>query len=199
MATRSRAASTAYLLVNAMVFLYVAGVVVTIVAFAYGLAGDGSVPIHAQLPEAQVRSLPSGIRVVGDPHVTLDVRHATTKQQLLFAGTEVAPVVLFGVGLLLLRRLAGSVRGGDPFNRANVQRLRSLGVLLLAGSLASALVDWLFRRALVDTLPPGAFGNISVEGFHAPFPVLIAGLGAFILAEVFAYGVALREDVEATI
>jgi hypothetical protein len=28
---------------------------------------------------------------------------------------------------------------------------------------------------------------------------LVAGLGAFVLAEVFAHGVRLREDVEATI
>ena len=37
------------------------------------------------------------------------------------------------------------------------------------------------------------------RGSSAPGSVLLAGLGALILAEVFAYGLRLREDVEATI
>ena len=48
-------------------------------------------------------------------------------------------------------------------------------------------------------LPANAFGNVGFPGFSFPFVLLLAGLGAFILAEVFAYGVRLREDVEGTV
>jgi hypothetical protein len=62
----------------------------------------------------------------------------------------------------------------------------SVGPALLLG-----IALWLLRAS--------AFGGVGLDGFRFPFPLLLAGLGAFILAEVFARGVALREDVEATI
>jgi hypothetical protein len=39
----------------------------------------------------------------------------------------------------------------------------------------------------------------AIEGFSVPANWLLAELGAFILAEVFASGLQLREDVEGTI
>ena len=41
--------------------------------------------------------------------------------------------------------------------------------------------------------------DLGSEGFSIPLGALVGGLGAYILADVFAYGRRLREDVEATI
>ena len=54
-----------------------------------------------------------------------------------------------------------------------------------------------------DDLDPQALDTGIVifgsAGFGVPGNALLGGLGAFILAEVLAYGLRLREDVEATI
>ena len=194
----SRAAKLAYVLVNVMLFLLVAGAVVGCIALVHGLVSGGDVSVRAELPHVHVRSLP-GMRIVAGPDVTLEIRDATTEQQLLSAGTAVGPALLLGIGLWLLRGLAGSVREGAPFGRANVARLRSLGLLLVVGGSIVAVADWALRLSLANTLPASAFGGVGFEGFRFPFPLLLAGLGAFILAEVFARGVELREDVEATV
>src|SRR3954452_151974 len=201
MSTRSRSAGLAYGLINVMVLLLAVGLVVWIVSIVHGLVSGGAVAVHAELPEARVRSLslPSGLRIVGDPKVTLEIRDASSKQQLLSAAVGLGSAALLAGSLLLLRGLARSVREGDPLGRANVQRLRSVGALLLVGGSLVAVVDWALRLALARTLPDETLGGLSVEGFTFPFPLLLAGLGAFVVAEVFAYGVALREDVDATI
>jgi Protein of unknown function (DUF2975) len=195
----SRAASIAYVLVNVMLFVLLAGVVVGVVALAHGLVSGGSVPVHAKLLDSDSRALPPGVKMVNKPEVALEIEDASTKQQLLSAATAVGPALLLACGIWLLRGLAGSVRHGDPFEAANVRRLRQLGFLLVVGAPAAGLANWALRIALVDTLPHDAFGGLSFQAFAFPFTAVFAGLGALILAEVFAYGVSLREDVEATI
>src|SRR3954453_22297947 len=193
----TRSANIAYVLISVLLLLTSAGVVVWFVGTVHGLVSGGSIPIHAQVGESRVdqASLPDDIRIVGDPDVTLEVKNASTKQQLLSAASGLGPAILLILGLWLLRGLAGSVREGDPFVRLNVQRLRSLGSLLVGGGLIVAVVEWAIRNSLANTLPANLLGGLTSEGFRFPFPWLLAGLGAFILAEVFAYGVSLREDV----
>ena len=55
------------------------------------------------------------------------------------------------------------------------------------------IVNSSIRAQLWEALPPGRFGNIGTEGFGVPANMLLAGLGAFILAEVFAQGLRMRE------
>ena len=199
MAGPSRAAALAYSLVNVMAFLLVAGILVGVVGLVHGLASGGSVPVHAELLDTDVGWLPADVTVRNNPEVALEVKDASAKQLLLAAARGVLPALLLAFGIWFLRGLAGSLRRGDPFGPANVRRLRRIGFLLVVGAPVAAVVDWSLRLALVDTLPHDAFGGLSFQGFSFPFVALVAGLGAFILAEVFAHGVSLREDVEATI
>jgi hypothetical protein len=55
------------------------------------------------------------------------------------------------------------------------------------------------RLWLFNALPPALTTNLAGRGFELPGAAILAGLGAYILAEAFAYGLRLREDVEATI
>jgi hypothetical protein len=53
--------------------------------------------------------------------------------------------------------------------------------------------------ALYNDLPLGRVDDLGVAGFSLPTDALVGGLGAFIFAEVFAYGLRLREDVAGTV
>ncbi|WP_375395255.1 DUF2975 domain-containing protein [uncultured Sphingomonas sp.] len=95
---------------------------------------------------------------------------------------------------LIFTRLLGviaTVRAGDPFTIANAQRLRVIGWALLAMQLldllAGLLNGWMTLRH-IDTIgwQPSIGGWIAV-----PMP--------FVLARVFAIGVEMRAEIEATI
>jgi hypothetical protein len=202
----SRATEIAYLLVNLMLVLLVAGAVIAVVSTGVGLGRGGdtllggkTLSMEAKLPRNEIKSLPRGVVLTHDPRVTVEVHHPSDKQLLLSIGTAVGPTLLLAAALWLLRGLSGSVKAGAAFGAANVRRLRSLGLVLVVGAPLVAVVNWSLRVALANTLPSDTFGNADFGGFSFPFVPVLAGLGAFILAEVFAYGVSLREDVEATI
>jgi hypothetical protein len=55
------------------------------------------------------------------------------------------------------------------------------------------------RQGLLDDAPAGRFDAVGSAAFSLPAGAMLGGLGAFILAEVFAYGLSLREDVEGTV
>ena len=182
-----------YFLVNLALAVLLFAAVVTVVNLR-----DNHLSVEAQYPRFNVR-LPEGVLLKDNPTVTLDVADPTTKQKLLSFGTAAVLGVLLALGLWLLRRVAGSVRAGDPFSRANVRRLRGLGYLLVGGApLAAAIDDWL-RFQLVNTLPNDRYGDAMAPNFSLPVDVMLAGVGAFVLAEVVDYGFRLREDVEATV
>jgi hypothetical protein len=156
----------------------------------------GSLAVDATVAPDQLGSLRRGITVHEDARIHAEVVDPTSAQLLLATGTQIGPLALLIAALWLLRDLARSVREGQPFGVANVRRLRTLGFLLVVGAPAVEIINWTLRLALGNTDP---LSNLSTVGLSVPAAPLIAGLGAFVLAEVFARGVRLREDVEATI
>jgi hypothetical protein len=194
----SGAATTAYRLVTLML-------VVALVAFpafvftevAQKWGGSGTLNAQVQVNPDEVR-LPADVRLSGWPDATVVIHEPTREQILLVAATNLSSWVLIVAMLWLLRGVARSVREGDPFGIANVKRLRTLGSVLVAGFLAAAFIDYALRLALFNRLPPQRV-DIGVSGFELPAAPLLAGLGAFVLAGVFAHGLRLREDVEGTV
>jgi hypothetical protein len=162
------------------------------------LSRGGTLDVEMQLDPGSVE-LAEGVQLQGWPDLTLEVEDPTTEQVLLSAAMDVGPWLLFVAGLWLLWGLARSVRRGDPFGNANVKRLRALGFLLVLGAPLVEFFNAALRASLFNNLPPGRFGDFGVAGFELPAAALLGGLGAFILAEVFAYGLRLREDMEGTI
>jgi hypothetical protein len=183
------------LLVGALVL------VSTLVGVARGgdLLFGGALEVPAELTTKQLPALPTGVSFRDTVEVKLEVSDPSTSQILLAAGTQVGPFLFLVGTLLLLRGLARSVTRGDPFGRANVRRLRAIGFLLVIGAPVVELVNWTLRIALTNSLPQDAVGDLGFTGFRLPFAALLAGVGAFILAGVFAHGAELREDVEATV
>jgi Protein of unknown function (DUF2975) len=196
-------ATAGYYLVTALLVLAVAFGSLLVVSTTVGalrggeaLLGGPKLAIDAALPADHLKSLPPGVRVRDDAKVRVEVDDPTSAQLLLSTGTRVGPLALLIAALWLLRGLARSVREGEPFGSANVRRLRTLGFLLLVGYPAVELVNWALRLALTDTAP---LSDLTTPGLTVQAAPLLAALGAFVLAEVFARGAGLREDVEATI
>jgi hypothetical protein len=105
--------------------------------------------------------------------------------------------VIFVV-LLVVRRFARSISKGDAFTKVNVQRIRLLGVLFLVGGPVERLLRMQFARVTEGSRLVGVaaiFNSLPGEFIWA----LVVGLTLFVIAEVFAYGLRLREDVESTI
>lgn len=128
--------------------------------------------------------------------VTIRIRDADTRQLALSLGRDAAPMVLIVAFLWLLRNLLRSVVDGDPFTAANVRRLRTMGMLLAVGVPLGSVASNMFEQGLASTAPAAAdLGSVFSLSFGGP----LAGLGLFVLAEVFARGVRLRDDVEGTV
>jgi hypothetical protein len=109
------------------------------------------------------------------------------------AGASLLLACLAGAGLLLFRTLR-TIRLGVPFDPANPRRLRLIGLLVLVGGLGGQALDAVARFALLD-----AAGRVT------PNPILttatldltwaVTGLIALALAEAFAAGRRLTDDV----
>jgi hypothetical protein len=93
--------------------------------------------------------------------------------------------------------LARSVEESEPFTTKNARRLRLLALIALIGlPIRDAVGTFLTRAVLAAQVPPQ---NGLVTRFHLSYGPLFAGLCLFVLSEVFARGVDLREDVEGTV
>jgi Protein of unknown function (DUF2975) len=202
----SGAVTAGYRLMTVFLVGAVAFLVVAVASVAVGLARGGdsllygeTLRVPLQLSPDDAGPLPPGMEFTGWPDVTVVLRNPTSGQMLLRSAVDLGPAVLLVAGLWLLQGFARSVRAGDPFGPENVQRLRRLGFLLVLGAPAVELVNSQLRLSLYNDLPPNRFGDVGVAGFSLPAGALLGGLGAFVLAEVFAHGLRLREDVEGTV
>lgn len=202
----SRAVTIGYRIVTLLLVVAAAFLLLELVSILVGIARGGdpllygdplTVPLQAN-PD-HLRGLPPGIHLHDWPNVDVEIPDPSTKVMVLRSAADLPPVALLIAVLWLLRGLIGSVRAGEPFGEANVQRVRTLGTVLIAGGLAAAFVQYLMRLWLFNALPPALTTNLAGRGFELPGAAILAGLGAYILAEAFAYGLRLREDVEATI
>jgi DUF2975 family protein len=202
----SGAVKAGYGLATGLLVLTLVFGALAVVSLGVGLARHGdsilygnTLRVPLELSPDEVHGLPSDVELRGWPGVDLEVSDPTSKQMLLRSATDLGPLVLFIAGLWLLRGFMRSVVEGDPFGASNVQRLRRLGFILVIGAPAVELINYSLRLSLFNDLPPHPSTDIGVRGFTLPAAALLAGLGAFILAEVFAYGLRLREDVEGTV
>ncbi len=189
--------------------LFVFGAIFAVVALAsvvVGLARGGdsllygsSLAVPAQISPQDLGPLPPGLRLTNWPEVTVRIASPTSRQMLLRSAQDLLALALFLACLWIARAFLRSVLAGDPFGADNVKRLRAIGFLLVLGAPVVELINYALRQALFNLLPPFPSTDLAMEGFTIPGNALLGGLGAFILAEVFAYGLRLREDVEGTI
>ena len=171
-------------------------IVVTLTSDEREVMFEANVPVDHDL-------VPKGIYTFGG-NAGVVIMDPTGRERALGLAAYVVPTLLFIAVFWFMRGIARSVRYGDPFTRENVRRLRAIGVLLTAGALAVYFIAGEVQSALSKPYERSPFEPVTRVGLlpgDTDFPdvEIMVGLGAFVLAQVFAHGVRLREEVEATI
>jgi hypothetical protein len=200
----SRAARTAYVVLTVIFWIVVVVGLVLVAHRLFGFLQDsGTLTLPASVSVNDV-PLPEAFEIAGPLPVDVDLADPSLTQRLIASVPVLVWWVLTVAGLWLLRKVARSAAKGDPFQVSNVTRLRWLGALFLLGfpiatTVASYFTDLLFSAEVWTggPLPPGGIET----GFQivVSAPAIMAAVCLFALAEVFAYGARLREDVDATI
>jgi hypothetical protein len=195
----TRLATTAYLVVTALLIAFLAaGVVLTTTTIVAAVQGNHSITQDRFVAPDALVSLPANIKPTDNIPVTVTIDHASPTQLFLRLAITLLPGLLLVALLWQLWGLLRSARQGDPFTSANVWRLRQFGWLLLLGWPLVAYLTMALKELLAATW---ASPTDQTQGLFAP-PIggaLIFGLAVLVLAEVFAHGLRLREDVEGTI
>jgi hypothetical protein len=200
----SRAARTAYLVLTVIFWIVVVVGLVLVAHRLFGFLQDsGTLTLPASVSVNDV-PLPEAFEIAGPLPVNVDLADPSLTQRLIATVPVLVWWVLALAGLWLLRKVARSAAKGDAFQASNVTRLRWLGALFLLGfpiatTVASYFTDLLFSAEVWTggPLPPGGIET----GFQivVSVPAIMAAVCLFALAEVFAFGARLREDVDATI
>jgi hypothetical protein len=207
MYTPGRAVLIAYRIAVLFLALALFIAAIEVVSIAVGLARHGhsltnggslDVPVQLVPDMNNLRHIPAHVRLDGSPKAVFSVDDPTTRQMLLDQLQMLVALALFVPGLWWLRAFLGSVLDGDPFGQRNTRRLRAIGALLLIGAPIAVVVDNLLRGALFRDVVQNT-SDLGSAWYDVPASAMLAGLGAFVLAEVFAYGMRLREDVEGTV
>jgi hypothetical protein len=122
------------------------------------------------------------------------VRDPGVGQRLLGLAPGVLYLAIVLVTCWAVWRLMRSVAAGDPFQPANVTRLRAVAAALVLGTSVAFFLEMAARGALTTTIDSGDLSPgvwISV-----PCLPLVTGMVAALLAEAFKAGSRLREDVQ---
>jgi hypothetical protein len=193
----TRLATTGYLVVSALLLaMLTAGVVLTTTATVGALRGGQTITLDRTVQPKDVTSLSADVKLTNDIPVTVTIRDARPPQLFLRLAIDLLPLLLIIALLWQLWGLLRSARQGDPFTTANVWRLRQFGWLLLLGWPLVAFLTMALKELLAMTPPADKTGGL----FAPPIGgMLLFGLAVLVLAEVFAHGLRLREDVEGTI
>jgi hypothetical protein len=152
---------------------------------------NGHATVHRARPSGDERSFIGGALTA---HTTIAISRSDRDTRVVLAVTTLLLGAALWTGLICLRRIVRSSRRGNSFDRANVQRLRLVGALVLAwpivlAAAAEALDATIDASPSVDPMMPG-------PGWWIP---LLMGLGLLALAEVWREGVELRELERETI
>jgi hypothetical protein len=110
----------------------------------------------------------------------------------LIAAIGLAAVPFNDVILRRLLAIVDTVRGGDPFVPANAARLRSIAWSLCALQALSMIIGAIGKAAAEPGFPLHLDAGFSASGW-------LAVLLAFVLAQVFATGTDLRDDLRGTV
>jgi hypothetical protein len=148
-------------------------------------------------PDLQTR-MPPGVRVYGSLPVYVDVDRSSLQYKILSRLSTVPLDLLILAVVWLFRRIALSAVGtqeapANPFVWANVRRLRIIAVLII---LAPVVNLWAGVAELVLVSP--SLDGSSVFEWDTNGLVLGAAMGIIlaVVAEVFAAGIRLQQDVE---
>jgi hypothetical protein len=190
--------SALYVIVTVVFWMIVVGLGIGLpAAIATTMFSEKPMSIQATVPTTALDELPPQLGEVTRVSMSVPIDKLTPPQITVYHGVVAIAGVFILYAIWRLRSLVRSVRDGSPFSRENVQVLRLLGWLLLVGyPVMQYIVGGLHEWILSTGGPPiSAQPDVDPLSFGAVF----GGLCLLVLAEVFAHGIALREDVEGTV
>ncbi|MGX9886766.1 DUF2975 domain-containing protein [Streptomyces sp. NPDC002276] len=134
-----------------------------------------------------------GMTLTGTHRADLAFAHPDLGQRLLLALPDVVGGLLLLLVLVLLTRMAGTLRDGDVFVPRNARRLSVIGLTVLVQAVLSPVLPAFTTQALVSGTPMAEQIPFSVTftGEYVLLAFLILALG-----EVFRRGTKLRADTE---
>ena len=189
-----------YALASVLFWVPLAGAVFGLPLSVATLTGsDKPLAIHGVIAAADAGAdLGAGVELEDPVAVVVPLGDVTTAQVVAYEAALVVAAAVYLYAAWQLRQLVRSIRDRDAFVPANVRRLRVIGASILLGYplfqwVSSGLNEWMLSNA--GTAANGV--RVVLEPFS--FPAIVGGLCLLVLAEVFAHGIALREDVEATV
>ena len=187
-----------YVGVTGVFWLVAIGVAAGVPAgIATSVTSDQPMSIHATVSPSELGDLRE-IDIVNRVSVSLPIDHLSPTQIAVYHGAIALAGLVLLFGLWQLRELVRSVREDDPFSTDNVRRLRIVGSLLLLAYPVFQYVSGALHEWILTTGGPSALdATVDVDPFS--LGAVFGGLSLLVLAEVFAHGIRLREDVEGTV
>ena len=149
------------------------------------------------VPDLQDK-MPEGVRFEGGLPVYVAVDRSTFTQKVLSRLLNVPMDLLILAAIWLFRRVALTAAGTDsapanPFVWGNVRRLRVIAALAIVAPLIDMGAGIARLELVIPRLKEFSVLHWDLSAFLLPFGI---GLVLAVLAEVFAVGIRLREDVE---
>jgi DUF2975 family protein len=195
---KSRKASALYTILTAvLIFGVVLGIGGLFAKYSSVFSSKDALQVAAEVRPEELKTLelPGELEVAQPIPVIVNIKDPSALQLGLSVILDLIPWVIGISALLILRAIVGSIKDGDPFGRANVARLRKLGIILLVYPLVAIVMSILLGGILDTSSHAVSLGN----AFTLDLSPVAAGLGVLVLAEVFAHGVRMREDIEGTV
>ena len=112
----------------------------------------------------------------------------------LLPGLAIAAIIVTVVGALW--RLLGQIQAGRPFGASSVALLRTIGGALMTGALLLFGVTGFANGVVLEAAAELSGPPILTFEFQLPALLLTGGLVVAAMAEAFAYGTELADDVE---
>ncbi|MFJ9752775.1 hypothetical protein [Streptomyces chartreusis] len=131
--------------------------------------------------------LPSGSNL-GASTYSLCVDHPVGLLRVGIALTQLPSTLLFLGFLLLVRRLLRGAQSDGLYSRPMARRLRVLGWYLIGGSLTAATVEALALGGVLASQTPYSDWLSGVSQWHAPFAVVLTGIGLVTFARIMRIG-----------
>ncbi|MFF3404488.1 hypothetical protein ACFYW6_39645 [Streptomyces sp. NPDC002659] len=142
--------------------------------------------------------LPSGSNL-GASAYSLCIDHPAGLLRAGIALTQLPSTLLFLGFLLLVGRLLRGAQADGVHSRPTARRLQLLGWYLIGGSLTVATVEALALGAVLASQTPYSDWLSGVSQWHAPFAVVLAGIGLVTFARIMRIGATMSDDLEGTV
>ncbi|MGW4410195.1 DUF2975 domain-containing protein [Nonomuraea sp. NPDC004702] len=171
----------------------------TVLIAAFGTANGIGVPLHVSGVTPPVTPVPGVEIVSAAADVTLRPVGPSPAAALLYLLLWAPPMATGLLALYTVVRALRRARSGDRalFSAVTAGHLRRLGWILIAGSLVSAGLGTAAQAILSGMLLTTGPAFVPAPG--VPLAGLVAGLCALGVSEIVRRGVALLDEVEATI